>query len=277
MKFLKSKFFIICAICVAILVLVGALLSALGYSGPIRGVFKTVAKPFEFVGSKAADAVNGFVTAFTERDRLVAENEALKEAIAAMEKETYDSELLRQENAWLKEYLKIAQDNPSFILEDARIVSRESGSYATVLTLDKGTIQGIKKNMPVITENGVFGYVKEVGLDWCKIVSIIETASSVGAYTDRAGAIGIVSGDVDLRGGGVCRMTYIDKSADIRIGDKVYTSGGTGSIYPSGLLIGEIVSIEADETGLTVSVQPAVDFSDIDSLSRVMVICGYDT
>jgi rod shape-determining protein MreC len=274
MKFLKSKVFIICAIAVALLIIVTALLSAVGFGGPVRSVLKTTARPFEWMGSRAADALNGFVSVFRDHERLVEENEALKEQIRALENEKYDTELLQKENAWLKEYLNVASKHPNFELADARVISRESGNYSTILTLDRGKIHGVKKNMPVITEDGVFGYVKETGLDWCKVVSIVETGSAVGAYTDRTGAQGIVQGDIHLRAEGTCVMQYT-KDADIRIGDRVLTAGGAESIYPTGLLIGEIVSIKAEEAGLMVEIQPSVDFTDIDALSRMMVICGY--
>lgn len=276
MKFLKSKFFLVCVIAVALIVFATALMSALGLTGPVRTVLKTVSHPFEWCASKAADAVNGFVAVFTDYDELAAENAELKERIAALESEERDAELLRRENEWLKEYLNIAKDHPEFKLTDASVIARESGNYRTVLTLNRGTVHGVKANMPVITSDGVFGYVKEAGLDWCKVVSIVETAVSVGAYTDRGGVIGVVEGDAELRGDGMCRMTYIESTADIRVGDLVYTSGGSGSIYPSGLLIGAVVSIEADESrNLVATVKPAVDFSEIDSTSGVMVICGY--
>ena len=276
MKFWKSKAFIVCVIVAVALILTTAVLSAFGRTGPVRSVLKTVAKPFEWVGSQAADALNGFVAVFTEYDRLAEENEALKEELAALKEEQYNNDSLRQENAWLKEYLNLAGEQPGVMLTDARVVSREAGNYSTVLTLDRGVAHGVRKNMPVITEDGVFGYVKEVGLDWCKVVSIVETASAVGAYTDRTGAQGVVQGDVDLREGGRCVMQYT-KDADIRIGDRVLTAGGSESLYPSGLLIGEIVSIEADDAGLQVEIRPAVDFTDLDSISRMMVIRGYKT
>ncbi len=279
MRFFKSKWMIVCAIVTAVIITATALLSAFGLTGPVRSVLKTVAKPFEWCGSQLADAVNGFTEVFSDYDRLKEENERLREALDSMEKEAYEDDILRKENDWLKEYLKLADEHPEYLLTEARIISRESDNYSTVLTLNRGSVHGIKAKMPVIVSEGVFGYVKEAGLDWCKVVSIVETASSVGAYTDRNGVLGVVEGDADLRDGGICRMTYIDSNADIRIGDRVYTGGGSGSLYPSGLLIGEVISVDADEytRTLVAKIQPAVNFGDLSSLDRVMVICGYDT
>lgn len=276
MKFIKSKFFIVTAIIAAVLVLVPALLSACGQVDVVRSGLKTVAKPFEWGVGKFADAVDGFVSVFTRYDELVKENEELKAQLDELQNNTAENEALKSENEWLKGYLEVYQNDPSLALTDANVISYEAGNYSTVLTLNRGAVHGIKRNMPVIAEDGVLGYVSEVGLDWCKAVSIIETASAVGVYTDRTGVLGTVEGNLELRKQGKCLMTY-SANADIKVGDRVYTSG-TGDIYPSGLLIGSIISIEADEVTrqLLAVVEPALDFSEPHSLTRVMIIRGYE-
>lgn len=276
MKFIKSKFFIVCVCVAVVLVLVPAVLTAFGQVDIVRSGLKTIAKPFEWCGSKIADAVSGFVAVFTDYDELQRENEELRATIESMKNDAADNEVLRRENEWLKEYLELHSENPVFELTDADIISHESGNFSTVLTLGKGSVHGIKKNMPVITSSGVLGYVSEVGLDWCKVVSIIETSSKVGVYTDRSGVLGTVEGNLELRTEGKCLMSY-NADADIKVGDRVYTSG-TGSIYPGGLLIGRIISIEADEATrrLMAVVEPSVDFNALEKLGSVMIICGYE-
>ena len=71
-------------------------------------------------------------------------------------------------------------------------------------------------------------------------------------------------------------MTYIEANADIRVGDRVYTSGN-GSIYPSGLLLGTISAIEADEASRTLiaEITPSVDFNSVGELEKLAVITGY--
>ncbi len=277
MKFLKSRIFLIGAAAVILIAIATGVLAVIGGTGLLRSAANTVAKPFVWCGSKVADAVNGFSRVFTEHDRLAAENEELRNQLESVEQRDREIELLREENAWLREYLKIAEFHPELTLVDASVVARESDPYSTVLTLNRGTVHGVKTGMAVITEKGVFGYVKEAGLDWCHVVSIVETATSVGAYTKRGGAVGVVEGDVNLRDGGRCRMTYIDENAEIKKDDLVYTGGGAGSQYPEGLLIGKVVSLEADANSrtLTALIEPAVDFKTVDQLTRVMVISGY--
>lgn len=275
MKFVKSKFFITCLTVAVVLVLIPAILTAFGQTDIVRSGLKTVAKPFEWCGSKLASAVDGFVSVFSDYNTLLEENEELRAQIESMENEKADNEVLRAENSWLKDFLDIKNKNPGFELTDADIISYEAGNYSTVLTLNRGTVHGIKKNMPVISADGVVGYISEIGLDWCKVTSIIESTSKVGVYTDRSGVIGTAEGDPQLRTEGKCVMSY-EAEADIKVGDRVYTSG-TGSIYPDGLLIGKIVSVEADEATrkLVAVVETAVDFTSIEKLTDVMIIRGY--
>ncbi len=275
MRLEKTRVLIVCGIVAILVAILTALFAVIGFTGPIRGIFKTVAKPFEWCGTQVANAVNGFTEVFTDYDRLAEENEELRRELAALKEQSQGDTVLREENAWLKEHLEIADATAKLRLTEARVIARATDNYSTVLTLNRGTVHGVKVNMPVLTPDGVFGYVKEAGLDWCKVVSLLETVSSIGAYTDRTGALGVVQGDLALRNEGLCRMTYIDKNADLRIGDRVYTKGGEESNYPPDLLIGEIVSIEADDSGLIVQIRPAVDVSQIDTISRLMVICGY--
>ncbi len=275
MKFIKSKFFLITLIIAVALSLIPALLVAFGQTDILRSGLKTAAKPFEWCASKAADGLGGFISVFKDYDKLQAENLALQEQLESIEDGNAENQVLKEENAWLREFLDIKTAHPEFEMIDAGVISHEAGNYSTVLTLNRGSVHGVKKNMPVITSDGVLGYVSETGLDWCKVISIIESDSRVGAYTDRTMAIGTMEGDPALRSEGKCLISY-EPDADIKIGDRVYTSG-TGSIYPNGLYLGTISEISADESTrrLVATVDPAVDFSSLGSLKGAMVIRGY--
>lgn len=230
---------------------------------PFRWCITAVGNGFEGFGRyfKGVDAVNG-------------ENEALKEENRALEEDLERLKLLEAENERLRAYLGMKEKYPSFKMEEGMIISYSSGSYMTSFTLNRGTLHGIEVNMPVVVADGVVGYVTDVGLNWCMVSTVIETASSVGAYVPRSGATGIVSGDASLRHDGVCKMTYLEADADIAVGDKVYSSGN-GSVYPADLLIGEVISLDVDEysRALIATVKPAIDFSN---LQYMMIITGYE-
>ena len=277
MNFFKSKLFIFCLIAAILLTLVPTLIAAFGGTDLLRAALGTVAKPFTMCASGVANAFNGFVDVFTEYDKLKEENEELRAELEEYKNKEYNEELLQAHNDWLKDYINLHDQNPNFIFTEANVISREAGNYSTVLTFNKGSVHGIKKRMPVLTDKGVLGYVSELGIDWCRVEPITETSSSIGVYTDRTGAQAIVEGNAELRRDGLCRMTYISNS-DLQIGDRVYTSGGEGSIYPSGLLIGSVSDIDIDEaTGEMVAVvTPAVDFTSLEELSGALILCGYE-
>ena len=277
MKLFKSKAFIICLSVAIILTLIPTMLAAFGGMDLLRSFAGTVAKPFSLAGSKVAEAFNGFVDVFASYDELKEENEELRQELEEYKNKEYEEQLLREQNDWLKGYINFHSSNPSFKLTDAKIVSREAGNYGTVITLNKGTAHSIKKNMPVITADGLLGYVSEVSLDWCKVTTVIEAKNSIGVYSERQGLQGILTGSVELREEGLCKMTFIDSADGIQIGDKIYTSGGSKSIYPADLYIGSVSEIKIDEmTGEAVAtVTPEIDFTKLSDISDVMIICGY--
>ena len=277
MKFYKSKTFIICLVCAIVLTLIPTTLAAFGGTDLLRSFMGTIAKPFNFVGTKIGEAFNGFVEVFADYDDVKEENAKLKEELEAYKDKEYNEQLLKEQNNWLKDYINFHSSNPSYKITDAKIISRESGNYGTVITLNKGSAHSIKTKMPVIVSDALLGYVSEVGLDWCKVTTVIEAKNSIGVYSERQGTQGILSGSVELREKGLCKMTFIDGSEGIQIGDRIFTSGGSNSIYLPNLYIGSVSEVKIDEfTGEAVAIiTPKTDFTKLSEISDVMIICGF--
>ena len=128
--------------------------------------------------------------------------------------------------------------------------------------------------MPVITADGLLGYVSEVALNWCKVTTVIEAKNSIGVYSERKGTQGILTGSVELREQGLCKMTFINGADGMQIGDKIFTSGGSQSIYPSNLYVGSVSELKIDPvTGEAVAiVTPKIDFTKLSDISDVMII-----
>ncbi len=277
MRSSKVKVLLICIGSALAVALITGLLALVGFTGPVKFVLGTVSKPFQYIGKWASDGVNGFLEVFTDYDDLKAENERLRAELSEKKEEAHDYEVLKEENAWLKEYIGFAVDSPNFSLAEATVISREAGNHTEILTLNRGSVHGVKTNMPVITADGVYGNVVEVGLDWCRVTSIISPDTSVGAAVKRSGAKGVIAGSLALSAEGYCTMTYIESTADIKIGDRIYTSGGAGSSYPAGLYLGEVVRLDSDESTRTLSakIKPAVDHTNTASLTKLAVVIGY--
>lgn len=275
MKLIKSKFFII-MLCIALaLVIVPSVLTLMGLSSYVRSAVATLLTPAQSLMMKVTNAIDGFTDYFTEFDRLKAENEALKRELAEYKNKFYEIDNILKTNEWLYEYLELKREHTEFKLIDADIVGREVGNYMTVFTLNVGTDKGVTADMPVITSDGIVGYIAEAGPNWSKVLTIIESASAVGAYVERTGELGLVEGSFDLRGTGLCKLTYLATDSDVKVGDRVLSSG-LGSIYPRGLVVGIVESIEHDQFSRTVTayVRPTANLED---LTRVMVIKSYET
>ena len=271
MKFFKSRFFTFCLVAAIVLTLVPTLIAAFGGVDLLRSALGTVAKPFTMCASGVANAFNGFVDVFTQYDELKAENEALKNKLEEYENKQYNEELLKEQNDWLKNYINLHNAHPSFVFTDARVIAREANNYSTVLTFNKGSISGIKRGMPVMTDEGLLGHVNEVGLDWCKVITVIEASGSIGVYAERSGVLGMVEGNPELKRDGLCKMTYISNT-DLQIGDRIFT--GNSNIYPPDLLIGTVTDISTDAaTGEMVAIiTPAIDFTNLDSLNGALIL-----
>ena len=277
MSTLKSRFFKV-LFCIALAItVIPTILSAMGLRDLVREAVQTVAMPFQWCISRVYDGIEGFSAYFTEYDRLEEENESLREALREYEEILHENEALRSENHWLRGYLSLKNEHIDYKFLDASVVGREAGSYATVITLDRGTAHGVEVGMPVITENGVFGYVTETSYMSSKVLSIVETAVSVGAFIERSGVTGLVEGDYTLREDGLVVMRGIPQDADITVGDLVHTSG-TGSVYPRGLLIGCVESVSPDPYSRTVNavIRPNEDFLAVDRLSHLMIVTDYE-
>lgn len=274
-KFFKSRFFLVTVILALVLVIVPTVLSAMGLSSYVRSVLGTIASPFQAAVTWVTDAVSGFGEYFTAFKSLTAENEELRRQLEEANDQLYNAQLLEEENEWMRDYLGLKRLHTDYQFEEASIIGRESSSYLTVFTLNRGALHGIETGMPVLTEDGIVGAVVEVGATWCRVETLIETASAVGAYVERSAQSGIVSGSFDLAADGLCIMEYLPQDADIRVGDRVLTSG-ISSIYPAGLLVGEVTALTVDpySQGIVATIQPAVDLTE---LRKVMILTGFDS
>ncbi len=271
----KNKFFLSIVIAAVLLTAVPGILSAAGVSLPLRNIVNVIATPFEKGFGYITDAIDGFVSYYTKFDDLVAENAALKKENAALRERLYNAEQIEKTNEYLTDFLEMKRAHTDFTFAEATVIGRGSGNYITVFTVDRGTAHGIAVGMPVVSEAGVIGYVDEAGLTWAKVRTLVESTSSIGGYIERTEELGLIEGNFDLSSAGLCEITYLAADSDVRVGDRVLTSG-YGSIYPRDLVIGYVTEIIPDEYSrtLTARITPAATLTD---LRKVMIITDYET
>ena len=274
-SFFRSKFFTVTVIVALCLVIVPSVFYSMGIGGVLKDAVNVVFSPVQKAFNYCTDAIDGFVSFFTEFDRISEENRALKEEIASLKDRISRAEETEEMNEWLYDYLELKREHTDYKFVPATVTGGEGGNYMTVFLLDKGYAQGVRKDMPVVTDSGIVGYICEVGITWSKAVTILEAGGAVGAYVERSGEQGVIEGNFELSEKGVCKMSYLSADADIQVGDRIVSSG-YGSVYPRGLVIGTVESVEKDSVSrsLAVTVRPTADLSEIEKL---MIITEYET
>lgn len=271
--FFKSRAFIVLLTLLIILSGIPTILTAMGQGNVVKDCVMTIVSPLMKGATFIGNSFRGFIDYFTEFDRLKTENQALYDRVNELEGQVYNAELIEKENEWMRSYLGAKRANTEYFFCDANLIGSESGKYISSFTLDRGSTSGIKIGMPVITDVGVIGKVTEVGLTFCRVSTVINYDSSIGAYVERSGEVGLVSGDFSRRRDGLCILEYLSFGADVEVGDKVYSSG-LGSVYPRGLFIGEVTEITGDPYNHTkiAVVKPA---ADLENITQVMILTSY--
>ena len=274
MRYVKNKFFIICLAIALVLVIFTSVFSFMGMGNILKDSVNTLLYPFRVAGVKLKESGESIALYFRSMDKLIEENKALREENRELKENMIDAQAKDEENARLREYLEFKKTYNDYTFCEATVIAHEGEAYMTVLTLNRGSGDGIKKGMAVVTTSGVVGSVFEVGYNWCKIRNIVEDSSGVGAYVSRSGEIGIVEGDIMYKESNLCNLNYLSENTDTKEGDIVYTSG-LGSVYPRGLPIGKVVSVKKNDYDRTSSAKIET-FVDFCNLKYVMIITSFD-
>lgn len=243
-----------------------------GRIAPQADLLGSIAAPFQSLGSKISNGISDFVSAYTKGDEIMLENAALEEELAKLREQLAEYEQAISKNEFYENYLEIKDQNPDFKFCAATLISRDPDDPYGGFTIGKGSLSGVSKNDPVITDAGLVGYITGVGLTTSKVTTILSPDLTLGALGNRTNDSGIVSGTLELASKGLCKFYNLSRSCTVTIGDYVISSGE--GIFPSGLLIGTIESIGSDKYNMSIyaDVKPFVDIFEI---REVMVITEF--
>ncbi|MCR2025348.1 rod shape-determining protein MreC [Anaerotruncus colihominis] len=246
-----------------------------GLSPAIEQVAGAIVAPFQKLSSTISDGVSGLFQRYARADEVAQENEALRDEINGLRAQLVNYEEYKHENEELRKYLDIEykEEHPDFEMEPAAVVARDPDSRFYSFTIDRGSLDGVAPYDPVICADGLVGRVKEVGLTYSKVITILDVEIDVGAYDARTRDIGIVNGSVVLAADGRCIMNYLPRESGAAQGDLVVTSGG--NLYPKGLVIGKIARLDnaPGNISLYAEIEPT---ADIRNLTDVMVITSFN-
>lgn len=217
---------------------------------------------------RASSAVlNGIVgtwTGYVDLRRVRSENETLRQQLAQAQVQLQEEHALAGRSRSLEAMLDL-QKTVDLETTAARIIGAAALPEFRAVTIDRGSQDGIQRDMAVMAPTGVVGRVVVAGARASRVQLLIDRNAAAGALIERSRAQGVIVGGDD----GLMQLEYVSEVSDVLVGDRVVTAGIDG-IYPKGLTIGVVEAVEKGGGAYrSIVVRPAVDFS---SLEDVLVV-----
>jgi len=145
----------------------------------------------------------------------------------------------------------------------ARVIDRNRSPLFKTLLINKGTADGLRVGLAVLSDQGVVGRIIETSWHASRVLLLIDGNSNIDGLIQRSRAQGILQG----AGSAGCSLKYISRAEEVLAGDVVISSGLSG-VLPKGLLLGVVTGASRKEGGLfqKIDVAPAVDFEKLEEV-----------
>lgn len=266
---MKGNFSKVLTTCVIVLLVVAAVTAAIG-KNIFTDFYTWISEPFQqTTAALNEDGGNG-----KTREELLKENKELKSEINDLVSQVIDYDDLKKENEVLKKYYGIKEDNPDYGIAIATVIRRDPNDDFYGFTIDKGSRDDVSVNDPVITDNGLIGWVSEVSVTTSKVTTLLSPDAKVGAMDQKTRDSGIATGNVSLSDDGLLMLSVISADNKIKNGDIVITTG-VGGVYPPNIVIGKVTKLDYDEYDTTpyAVIKP---YEDLKSVSDVVVVTSFE-
>ena len=232
---------------------------------PVRSAAENIVLPMQkginSIGRKLADQMD-YVTTMK---KTVDTNKKLKKELAKLSAE---NKLLQQDKYELENFRKLYdldEQYAGYPKVAARVINGDPTNWNNTFLIDKGTYDGLKKNMNVMAGDGLVGIITKVSKSYARVRSIIDDESNVAGTVLKNSENCIVSGNLNLMNDGIIDVTGIDGNAKIEDGAEVVTSQISDKYLP-GILIGYVKDLKKDSSNITQNgyLSPVVDFANLD-------------
>ena len=175
-------------------------------------------------------------------------------------------------NARLRNLINF-QRNISERVVAAEVIGKDPSAWFKTIIIDKGEDDGLSKGLPVVIPEGIAGQVIEVSSHYSKVMLIVDSNSAVDALVQRTRARGVIKGESTDQ----CRLDYVLRKNDVRIGDTIVSSGLDG-VYPKGLRLGLVSKVVDHDADIfhEIIVAPFVDFEKLEEVLVILEIQKHD-
>jgi rod shape-determining protein MreC len=248
------------------------LLSQAGALDPLRAFSLRAAAPAALALRGATLDASDLLTGLLRRDRLLQENEALRQQVERLQAELARRQDASQRLAELERLLQLKSSRPQEGLLGARVLALELGPLRQALAIDRGSDDGLQEGMVVLSEGGsLVGTVSRVYPDhaWVTLVTDPRSAVNVSVQGGQGDARGVVTG----RGGLAPALELVPREAAVAEGNLVVTSG-LGGRFPPGLLVGvaRAVRVHPQDPFVEAQVEPS---APLPRLRAVLVLTTF--
>jgi len=268
MKFLNSR-----NIQTIVIIVVVSGLLFLALSGYLTPVFNMTLNPLVSLQSWLSVrylSARDFLTTPSDVVELREQNAVLESQVTQLQTQLIVTEERLGEAQVCFALLDFGRTNPQYDYIAATVIGREISPFLQYIIIDKGTEQGVRYGMPVVTQQGLVGRVDAVIASAARIKLITDSTSVVNVRLKSAGIEAQLQGSLT----GEISLDMIPLDEVIDPGDVVLTSG-LGGNYPPNIFIGQVLSTQRRDNALfqTATVQPIVDFS---SINAVLVVNNFE-
>lgn len=274
-RFFSSKRFKVLASVIGAL-LVGVIISLVtsSHSSPVSSAAGIVLEPVQKLSSFVSEKMLDFSLSFRSSNSYREKISELEEQIAQYEKELVDYEQTKQKLQSYQSVLGLKEENPDYELLPSDIIGRDSLDAFHSFMIDKGSVDGVKANDPVVYGSYVVGVVHSVKPTYSVVWTLFNPKVNISAYETRTREAGYSTTSTELSIERKCLFSGLDKTTKVAVGGQVCTSG-LGGIYPKGLIIGKISEITDSKYDASVNavIEPVIDITELED---VFVITDFD-
>lgn len=242
-----------------------------------KGIFNLI--------SPVIEGITGFYNSFNEywvavmhTPQLIDQNKQLQQRVTMLEMDRLLNQYYKNENERLQKLLNF-KEHVSLKVLGARVIGYSTTQWENRLVIDRGSKDGVEPRMPVISYNGnLVGRVDYVGVGSSQILLINNPDYVVGGIVQRpdSRAIGLIKGQANDNNYNIMdniSWNTASQEGDIKVGDVIVTSG-LSNLYPKGLPIGEVISVDKDNYGLSQKATIDLYFNN-KTLEEVLVITEF--
>jgi rod shape-determining protein MreC len=242
-----------------------------GLFGTIRSNTRSVFDPISHATHNALAPVGNFVYGAADYGSLKSENQHLRNQLASAQATTAEAQAAQQQSAAVlaQQHLDFATNVPRF---PAQVINQGSSNFESSLEINRGTGQGVAVGDPVVSSGGLVGSVQSASTTRSTVVLLTDPTFNVGVKVDANNVGDVATG---AGRGSPLRVTGVQNSAQVSVGQTLTTSGLQFETFPPGIPVGKVTSVNAPAGTLekTIMVTPLVDTNSL-QVVQVLVWSG---